>query len=306
MNVSLNTYTPQQQYLGNKFTAVKRQQQYTPSFSGGAEQIAESVAKKSNFLKSFIKKCGDKYDKIGEWFAQKVIPKVFDNKTTDKFTNAVKESDLLFNHFLAVGSAITSGMYMYKTLTMDEKKMDKDRKKTLAVNQFLTFALSTAGAYLLDSSLSSWWQNMTVRYAAGQCKDKNMDMLADFKAEVKKAKADNIEIKKANKALKAAAKKEGRKLVKEELADLKSVKAEKFLSKRIGQYMGTPKDAEALTRKIKGMGYLKTMLVFALVYRYLVPVAVTKPANILCDKYLAHKKAKEAEKAKAQSQVQNA
>lgn len=299
MNVTLNAYSPNFQG-NNRFAKNNTNRQYNaPVFTGGADRVAESVVRESKFGKKILEKANKTYDSIGEWFAQKVIPNVFDNKFTDKFTNKVKDSDLLFNHFLAVGSAITSGMYMYKTLQND--KLDKDRKNTLAVNQFLTFVLSTAGAYLLDSSLSSWWQNMTVRYAAVKCKDKNMDLLADFNEEVKKAKADNIEIKKANQALKAAAKKEGRQLVKEELTDLKSVKAEKFLSKRIGKYLGTPDEVKALTQRIKGMGYLKTMLVFALVYRYIVPVAVTKPANILCDKYLAHKKSKDTEKAKAEN-----
>lgn len=297
MNISLNTYSQPAQYNRLKNNNNINRQNYTPAFTGTADKVAESVVKKSGFMSTFIKNCGDKYDAVGEWLAQKVIPKVLDNNMTDKFTNKVKGSDRLFSHFLAVGSAITSGMYMYKTLNND--KLEQDRKNTLAVNQFLTFLLSTGGAYMLDSSLSSWWQNMTVRYAAGQCKDKNMNLLAEFKEEVKKAKAENIEIKKANKALKDAAKAEGRKIAKIELQDLKSVKAEDFLKNKITKYMSTPETAEQLTRRIKGMGYLKTMLVFALVYRYIVPVAVTKPANMLCDKYLAHKKEKQAEKVPA-------
>lgn len=286
--ITLNTYSPQTQYT-RQSSANNRK--YTPQFTASAEKIGKAVTNKSNFLKSFYDKCNKKYDEGAEWIAQKVLPKVFDNKFTDKFTDKVKNSDLLFNHFLAVGSAITSGMYMYKTLNNDQ--MDKDRRNTLAVNQFLTFALSTAGAYTLDKSLSNWWQEMTVRYAAVQCKDDDMKLLTEYKKEVKDAKEANVKIKAENKALKEAAKKEGRKIAKEELKGYKSVKADKFLEKRVGKYLGTPEEVQALTKKIKGMGLLKTMLVFALVYRYLVPVAVTKPANILCDKYLAHKKEKE-------------
>ncbi len=294
MNVTLNTFSQNLQY--NRVANSNNKRQYTaPSFAGSAEQVAESVAKQSKFGKRILKKGTELFDQTGEWFAQKVIPKVFDNTVTDKFSDKVKNCDNLFSHFLAVGSAITSGMYMYKTLTND--KMDKDRRNTLAVNQFLTFALSTAGAYMLDKSLANWWQNMTVRYASNQCNDENLNLVKEFKAEVEKAKAENVEIKKANDALKAAAKAEGRKIAKEELQDLKSVKADKFLRKRIGDYVADPKQLELLNKKIKGMGLLKTMLVFALVYRYIVPVAVTKPANILCDKYLAHKKEKEAQKA---------
>lgn len=300
MNVTFNTYTPQSRY-NTQYSASNNNRKYNnaPAFTGGAEQVAESVAKKSKFFNSVIKKCGEGYDRIGEFFANKVIPPLFDNKTTDRITNAVKESDNLFSHFLAIGSLITSGMYIYKTLSMDESKMDKDRKKTLAVNQFLTFALSTAGAYMLDSSLSDWWSKMTVRYAANQCNDEKLTLVDEYDKEMANAKVENERIKADNEALKAAAKKEGRKLVKEELTEYNKVKVDKFLESRIGKYLGTKDEADLLMKKINGMGKLKTMLVFALVYRYIVPVAVTKPANILCEKYLAHKKEKQAENAKA-------
>lgn len=49
-------------------------------------------------------------------------------------------------------------------------------------------------------------------------------------------------------------------------------------------------EAKSLINKIKGMGVLRTMIVFGFVYRYFVPVVVTKPANWLCEKYLANKK----------------
>ena len=49
-------------------------------------------------------------------------------------------------------------------------------------------------------------------------------------------------------------------------------------------------------KRISGMGYLKSMLVFSLVYRYIVPVMVTKPANKLCNMYLAHKESKKEQK----------
>lgn len=212
---------------------------------------------------------------------EKVIPKIFDNKLVDKATEKLKDTDNLFKHFLAIGSAITSGMYMYKTLTND--KLDQDRKNTLAVNQFLTFALSTAGAYALDGYLADWWQKQTVKYAAHSLEDKTL--LTDFVDQFAKVKAENKEIKKFNKTAAAADKK-----------DLKVIKAENFIKERLDKYIVDKNDKSVFMNRVKGMGFLKSMLVFALVYRYLVPVAVTKPANILCDKYLAHKKAKEAAK----------
>ena len=75
--------------------------------------------------------------------------------------------------------------------------------------------------------------------------------------------------------------------------DLKSVRADAFIKERLGNYLVDAADRKAFMDRIKGMSFLKSMLVFALVYRYIVPVAVTKPANILCEKYLAHKKNEE-------------
>jgi hypothetical protein len=53
------------------------------------------------------------------------------------------------------------------------------------------------------------------------------------------------------------------------------------------------KEADILLKKVKGMSPLRTMIVFGFVYRYFVPVAVTKPANKLCDIYLQKKHERE-------------
>ena len=54
-----------------------------------------------------------------------------------------------------------------------------------------------------------------------------------------------------------------------------------------------------LVARLKGMDIAKTLLICTLIYRYLVPVAVTPIANKLGDKFLAHKKEREAELEKA-------
>lgn len=279
MQVRFNTVSPQYNSYSSNNNSPKYNQQ--PSFGAGEDKIVINAAKKSNFLKKIINKANTVSDKISEGFA-KTIPLIFDNKFTDKVTERLKTSDNLFKHFLAVGSAITSGMYMYKTLTND--KLDKDRKDTLAVNQFLTFALSTAGAYLIDGSLNNWWQKQTARYASAVLKDKTI--LTDFVNEANEAKIKNKEIKLFNKTAAEADKK-----------DLIVVKAENFIKKRLPNYIVDEKEQKVFMNRVKGMGFLKSMLVFAMVYRYIVPVAVTKPANMLCDKYLAYKNSKSQEQA---------
>ncbi len=252
MLVTLNTISPK---YNNYQTANNRPKQQ-PAFSGLS-------------------------DKAGDVCAKHLIPKVFDNKVIDKLTDKVKNSDNLFKHFLAVGSAITSGMYMYKTVTND--KLDKDRKNTLAVNQFLTFVLSTAGAYALDGYLGDWWQKQTAKYAAKSLEDPTIhtDFLKEFKAVKEEAK----KIKAFNKTASMADKK-----------DVPSLKAEKFIKERLGKYIVDKNEKALFMKRISGMGYLKSMLVFSLVYRYIVPVMVTKPANKLCNMYLAHKESKKEQK----------
>ena len=95
------------------------------------------------------------YDKFCQGVGKHFCRHVFDNKLIDKIAYSIRNSENAVKHFLAVGSVITSGMYMRQTLTND--KMDKDRRVTLATNQLFTLLLSTLGAYTLDSKLKNWW-----------------------------------------------------------------------------------------------------------------------------------------------------
>ena len=214
-----------------------------------------------------------KYDNFCHWVGENVSRRVFDNALIDGIADKVKGKDNAIKFFLIGGSALTSGVYMQQTLT--NKKMDKDRKKTLAVNQFLTFLLSTAGALLLDKHLKTWW-------------DKKKDQFFDLK--VPNAEDIRNHMKLLNDKIK---------LKNENLAD-----ADKEPLYKLGDYLDkfgkkhflTEDDYKKFMTKYKGFGELRSIIVFALVYRFLVPLIVTKPANILCDKYLAYKKSKDAEK----------
>ncbi len=313
MNVTFNTYS----LNGNKnrynnFYNLK-QQSFTANAASSAidaaEEILEQAAKdKSSFFKPF----SDFYENFTDGIAKHFTSKVADSKALGYISDKLQNSNNLFQHCLTVGSLITSGLYMQKTLTND--KLDKDRKRTLAVNQGLTFLLSTAGAYCLDKYLKDWWENVTADYVGVQISDKNF--AKDFK-DIK-----NI-TNKVNKALKndqnadmfklAENAKKGMnisenvssfindtisKAVKYKDDGVKSMpktNLDKFIKKLTKDGKIVPVSDELSTR-IKGMGLLRTMLVFGFVYRFFVPVAVTKPANWLCEKYLANKKAKSAEK----------
>jgi len=250
-----------------------------------ADEIMRDVAiKESGFFKPFE----DFYERLTNKIAEKFTSKYVEAKPIEYLADKFKDSKNLYQHCLTVGSVITSGLYMERTYT--NKKLDKDRRNTLVVNQGLTLALSTAGAYMLDKYLSGWWDNVTARFAGHLLAEKGEK---DFYKNYLAKKADTQE---KNEVLKAT---------KGKNAELKTMKSVSDMVKETETYMQmigkdatemSKQEARTITKKIKGIGLLKSMIVFGFVYRFFVPVVVTKPANKLCDMYLEHKKAKEAAK----------
>lgn len=288
MNITINSNT----YANNRlYNQKQNNNSYKPNFkanaastvSDAAEQILEKASKSES---SLFKPITDAYEKMTDSIADKFTSKFVDSKPLDWLADKLKNSKNLFQHCLTVGSVITSGLYMQRTLT--NKELDKDRKNTLAVNQGLTFAVSTVGAYALDKYVKGWWDNVTARFAGHLLGDNKFysDYLANKAAVIKE-----------NKELLAASKASN---IKPELKEMpsviKSIENNSFYKSLLSN---AGDDAKTLMTKVKGMSPLRTMIVFGFVYRYFVPVVVTKPANILCEKYLAHKKAKTENKQNA-------
>uniref|UniRef100_UPI0040274485 hypothetical protein n=1 Tax=Candidatus Stercorousia sp. TaxID=3048886 RepID=UPI0040274485 len=281
MNITINSNT----YANNGlYNQKQNNNSYKPNFkanaastvSDAAEQILEKASKSES---SLFKPITDAYEKMTDSIADKFTSKFVDSKPLNWLADKLKNSNNLFQHCLTIGSVITSGLYMQRTLT--NKELDKDRKNTLAVNQGLTFAVSTVGAYALDKYVKGWWDNVTARFAGHLLGDNKFysDYLANKAAVIKE-----------NKELLAASKASN---IKPELKEMpsviKSIENNSFYKSLLSN---AGDDAKTLMTKVKGMSPLRTMIVFGFVYRYFVPVVVTKPANILCEKYLAHKKAK--------------
>lgn len=288
MNITINSNT----YANNRlYNQKQNNNSYKPNFkanaastvSDAAEQILEKASKSES---SLFKPITDAYEKMTDSIADKFTSKFVDSKPLDWLADKLKNSKNLFQHCLTIGSVITSGLYMQRTLT--NKELDKDRKNTLAVNQGLTFAVSTVGAYALDKYVKGWWDNVTARFAGHLLGDNKFysDYLANKAAVIKE-----------NKELLAASKGSN---IKPELKEMpsviKSIENNSFYKSLLSN---AGDDAKTLMTKVKGMSPLRTMIVFGFVYRYFVPVVVTKPANILCEKYLAHKRAKTENKQNA-------
>ena len=308
------------------------------------------------------------YDKFCNGVGKYVCRPIFNNSAIDKIGYWLRNSENAVKHFLAVGSVITSGMYMHQTYT--NQKMDKDRRQTLTANQFFTLVLSTAGAYTLDGYVKDWWKGLHEKYirlnAAGnalwdgmnqkneEISNKNSKINADITAKVNSGElvpdlkiSDDKELfKLANKFIKSDKNNmftdklkdigievdgsgDKKALIKklqqtisngnsEVIAKLKkAVQSEDYVRKLIepkisiddyidkyGSEHAFDKDVlKKLQVRSKGFSALRSILVFGFVYRFFVPLAVVKPTNWICDKYLENKKAKQAELQKKQQNV---
>ncbi|MBQ4123702.1 hypothetical protein IJD44_08310 [bacterium] len=81
-------------------------------------------------------------------FYSKVASKNGFQKLINKFSNSNKT----FTHLMVAESILLSGFYMINTLR--NKKIDKEQKPQMLINDTLTLGVSAAGAYLLDDKVS--------------------------------------------------------------------------------------------------------------------------------------------------------
>ena len=226
------------------------------------------------------------YDKFTEWIANNYYVRIYKSKFGKKFVEKTQGPawDKMTTHMAALGSTLISGMYIYRTLT--NEKLDEKKRKTLAINDALTWGVSTAGMYLVDSKLANWWEGVTTRFAANYLLDnpnaKRTDLFGEWEPKDLK-----ILMEKWHEKIKPDSK-EG-----EELVETLGKKAYKSIRDFNLDVLKNPK----LTTFIDGMGVLKSLFIFGMIYRYVVPVMVMKPANYIGRKL--HEKNDEQTKAQA-------
>lgn len=267
MNITLNTnnFNSQYQYKNNqinknnspkyvRFNGVSYSQ---PSFNGNITDIPA----KSKLLDPFKKQ----YDKFTTWLSKNYTEKLYNSKVAAWLAKHSKKLDGVVDHMQVIGSTIISGMYMVQTLR--NKQMDEDRKRTLAVNQGLTFAFATLGSYVVDRSLDNWWEKVTVKYAQKQTGNENLGQLIKD--------ANNAIISKAEKDLG----KNWKNMTKKERPQLMNTL----------KYIEDNLPNTGLESRLRGMGVLKKLIIFGSIYRFIVPVAVTPFANKIGNKLVKKK-----------------
>ena len=226
-------------------------------------------------------------------------------------------------------SCFLSGFYMINTLR--NKKIKKEQKPQMLINDALTLGVSTAGAYLLDDKVTKVVDNLSNSYFT-----KNQDfyinkakesakniaqktgILDDIYNAAKEASDDGIGsvTKKIGEQLSGIVAK-GDKTKAFQISADKLKEVQEGVSNAIkankGNMEGAKKAATGLIddvydklagkveadKIIPGINKIKTLVIFGIIYRYLGPVVVTPIANKLSSKFFSNKKDKETTEKKA-------
>lgn len=104
---------------------------------------------KSNGLKSCLTSLkGTAFNQMTKLYTKAANSNVF-----KKIASTVAKSDNGFLHLMVAESAWLSGFYMFNTLR--NKKIDKEQKPQMLVNDALVWGVSTAGTYLVDGRIKN-------------------------------------------------------------------------------------------------------------------------------------------------------
>lgn len=112
----------------------------------GIEKFYLSLIKSEPFTKMI-----EKIDISQEAKIDKI--KKYNENIKDK-DKAKKFESFLFANLIVIGSTILSGFYVIKTI--NNKKLDEKKRRTLAINQAAVWVASTVMAYTIDGKLNKY------------------------------------------------------------------------------------------------------------------------------------------------------
>ncbi|MBQ6516870.1 hypothetical protein IJI31_06805 [bacterium] len=107
-------------------------------------------------------KVAEVYDGLIEKAARKMVAPVLENSKFTQFLEKTANITDMPNHLSTLGAAATSGFYVRSTLKND--KLQKQERKTLALNQALVFVVSTLGAYFANDKIGKFVDNVRYKY----------------------------------------------------------------------------------------------------------------------------------------------
>ncbi len=258
---------------------------------------------------------------VSKVLAKKVFPAIANFKPFQMFVAQLSKIDKNFTVLMITDSIILSSFYMINTAK--NKKIKKEQKPQMLINDLLTLGVSASGSIFLDGKINEMVAKGTEKYIANR-KDfyRNLAVKNGIKTPFESIMTQVGEtVKKSGEELKQGAQ-NITETVGESLRGLVGEKTFQIKKEDLETVQSTVKEAitkapdtakEVVNGQLKnlyadlagrieadkfaaGMQKVKTLVIFGIIYRYLGPVVVTPLANNLSSRLLA-KKNKQAEKA---------
>ena len=236
-------------------------------------------------------------------------------KGFNKFIDWFSKSPRTFTHLLVAESCLLSGFYMINTLR--SKKIEKEQKPQMVINDAMVLGISTAGAYLVEDKVSDKIKQWSEKYftkhkdfytelgseAAKKSKEALLDKVGVEKTDdIITSISDHVKNTKWPKTFDIAQEKLDEVItnVKTALTENASntAKAKEVVSEKIEEVYKTIAAKAEAEKTWGGINKLKVLVVFGIIYRYSGPVVVTPIANKISSKFFEGKKDK-AEKTQA-------
>lgn len=125
------------------------------NFAGVATAMAAGKIASENINKSKNFKANLSFKGAGAVVTEgiaKGVGKIADKKGFRNFVEWLGKKDQWFPHLIAAESLLLSGFYMQQTAA--SKRIEKDQKPAMIINQGITALACTAGAYLIDGKVN--------------------------------------------------------------------------------------------------------------------------------------------------------
>lgn len=113
-------------------------------------------------------------DKIHNFLAEKLVAPVMNSKFMNKLADKSVNVDNIGAHMATAGAFVTTAVYANRTL--HKKELDKKRARTLALNQCLVTAVSTVGAYTVNSKLDKLSKKLGYRFREANQGSKKLNL----------------------------------------------------------------------------------------------------------------------------------
>ena len=137
-----------------------------PNFQGVPKVNTASMKTVSNIGASLKEGMNKKWDNfIDNIIIDRCLKPIMNSKFISKFADKTVNIDNMPSHMATAGSIVTTYFYANRTKkTLNKDEEQRKRAKTLALNQWMVTAVSTAGAYGLNDALGKISKNLGYKF----------------------------------------------------------------------------------------------------------------------------------------------